>query len=79
MIRGGQLSRVERLVASVIGVAVVLVSGAGISLALADGGSRLFVASAGGLALGGVFIAAARAGRALSWRAGRSGSAGPRR
>jgi hypothetical protein len=65
LIRRGALSRLERIVASVIGVGLLAVSAPGLAFAIVRGPFRLLLAAAGGVAVACMFIAAALIGRPL--------------
>jgi Mg/Co/Ni transporter MgtE len=66
MIRGGNLSRSERIIALVIGSAVFAVSLFGLVLAIQQKHLRLMVAAIGGLCIAALFLFAAVVGRPMS-------------
>jgi hypothetical protein len=68
LIRAGNLSRVDRIVAGVIGTIVLAVSALAAVLAIFRSVFPLLVAAVGGVCIGVLFIATARSGRPLAWR-----------
>lgn len=68
MIRRGNLSLVERIIATIIGVAVCVASLVGLAVAVANRELRLMLASLGCIGIAAVFVAAGLSGRPLPWR-----------